>query len=137
MLVTLWWWLIWDVGGRIIMLATFFVMLMILYWICYQHPKSITNISNLSPTHLVYNIRHQHRCYRITMCRAGSFLIKLLLGISIKIYGIYESDRFVCVLLHVQIPDLSELACCSKIQSFVLVFILKMHILWLSSIILI
>ena len=29
MLVTLWWWPIWDVGGRIIMLATFFVMLMI------------------------------------------------------------------------------------------------------------
>ena len=26
MLVTLWWWLIWDVGGRIIMLATFFIM---------------------------------------------------------------------------------------------------------------
>ena len=25
MLVTLWWWLIWNVGGRIIMLATFFV----------------------------------------------------------------------------------------------------------------
>ena len=32
MLVTsLCWWLIWDVGGRIIMLATFFVMLMI-FW---------------------------------------------------------------------------------------------------------
>ena len=29
MLVTLWWWLILDVGGRIIMLATFFVMLAI------------------------------------------------------------------------------------------------------------
>ena len=29
MLVTLWWWLVWDVGGRIIMLATFFVMLVI------------------------------------------------------------------------------------------------------------
>ena len=29
MLVTLWWWLIWDVGDRIIMLATFFVMLVI------------------------------------------------------------------------------------------------------------
>ena len=29
MLVTLWWWLIPDVGGRIIMLATFFVMLVI------------------------------------------------------------------------------------------------------------
>ena len=29
MLVTLWWWLILDVGGRIIMLVTFFVMLVI------------------------------------------------------------------------------------------------------------
>ena len=29
MLVTLWWWLIWDVVGRIIMLSTFFVMLVI------------------------------------------------------------------------------------------------------------
>ena len=29
MLVTLWWWPILDVGGRIIMLATFFVMLVI------------------------------------------------------------------------------------------------------------
>ena len=29
MLVTLWWWPIWNVGGRIIMLATFFVMLVI------------------------------------------------------------------------------------------------------------
>ena len=35
-LVTLWWWLIWDVGDRIIMLATFFVMLVIfsMYLIC-------------------------------------------------------------------------------------------------------
>ena len=38
------------------MLATFFVMLMI--------PKSVTDITNLSPTHLVSNIRHQHRCNR-------------------------------------------------------------------------
>ena len=29
MLVTLWWWLIWDVGDRIIILVTFFVMLVI------------------------------------------------------------------------------------------------------------
>jgi len=26
-----------------------------------QHPESVTNISNLSPTHFVSNIRHQHR----------------------------------------------------------------------------
>ena len=66
MLVTLWWWLIWDVGGRIIMLATFFVVFnrSLTCWIGHQHPESITNISNLSPTHLVSNIRHKHRCYR-------------------------------------------------------------------------
>ena len=28
----------------------------------HQHPESVTNISNLSPTHLVSNIRLQHRC---------------------------------------------------------------------------
>jgi len=44
MLVTLWWWLISDVGGRIIMLATFFVMLVI-----FQCIKSVTNILNRSP----------------------------------------------------------------------------------------
>ena len=35
----------------------FFVMLVI-----FQCIKSVTNISNLSQTHLVSNIRHQHRC---------------------------------------------------------------------------
>ena len=46
------------------MLATFFVMLVIfsMYKIGHQHPDSVTNISNLSPTHLISNIRHQHRC---------------------------------------------------------------------------
>ena len=46
------------------MLVTFFVMLVIfaMYKIGHQHPESVTNISNLSPTHLVSNIRHQHRC---------------------------------------------------------------------------
>ena len=46
------------------MLATFSVMLVIflMYLIGHQHPVSVTNISNLSPTHLVSNIRHQHRC---------------------------------------------------------------------------
>ena len=47
---------------RIIMLVTFFVILVI--FPVYQHPESVTNISNLSPTHLVSNIRHQHRCNR-------------------------------------------------------------------------
>ena len=46
------------------MLATFFVMLVIfsMYKIGRQLPESVTNITNLSPTHLVSNIRHQHRC---------------------------------------------------------------------------
>ena len=48
MLVTLWWWLISDVFS--------------MYYIGHQHPESVTNISNLSPTHLVINIRHRHKC---------------------------------------------------------------------------
>ena len=46
------------------MLATFFLMLVILamYQISHKHPESVANISNLSPTHLVSNICHQHRC---------------------------------------------------------------------------
>ena len=53
-LVALWWWQIWDVGGRIIMLATFFVMLEIcpMYWIGHQHPESVINISNFSPIYV-------------------------------------------------------------------------------------
>jgi len=31
-------------------------------WWLFQCIKSVTNISNLSPTHLISNIRHQHRC---------------------------------------------------------------------------
>ena len=46
MLVTLWWWLISDLGGRIIMLATFFVKLRKLT-LCV---KSVTNIVIRSPT---------------------------------------------------------------------------------------
>ena len=33
-----------------------------LCWWYSQCIKSVTNISNLSPTHLVSNIRHQHQC---------------------------------------------------------------------------
>ena len=67
MLVTsLCWWLISDVGDRIIILLTFFVMLVIflMYQIGHQYPESVTNISNLSQINLVSNIRHQHRCKR-------------------------------------------------------------------------
>ena len=34
-------------------------------WWCSEYIKSVTNISNLSPTYLVSNIRHQNRCNRI------------------------------------------------------------------------
>ena len=49
------WWLISDVGGKIIMLATFFVMLVTfsVYKIGHQHLKIITNTFGLqhpSPT---------------------------------------------------------------------------------------
>ena len=61
MLVTLWWRLIWDVGRRIIMLATFFVMFSNLFnrsptsWIGHQHLKLVANtfdLQNPSPTSL-------------------------------------------------------------------------------------
>ena len=55
MLVTLWWWLIWDVGGRIIMLATFCVMLVI--FSMYEIGMYETNILNRSPTSQTC---HQH-----------------------------------------------------------------------------
>ena len=41
MLVTLWWWLIWDVGGRIIMFATFF-----------RYVGDFLNVLNRSPISL-------------------------------------------------------------------------------------
>jgi len=63
MLVTLWWWPIWDVGGRIIMLTTFF------RWWFFQFIKSVTIDSPTSwigHQHLkfVTNIRHHHQCHR-------------------------------------------------------------------------
>ena len=44
--------------------GVFFGMLVIfpMYQIRHQHPDWVTNISNLSPTHLVTDIRHQYRC---------------------------------------------------------------------------
>ena len=38
-----------------------------LCWWSSQCIKSVTNISNLSPTHLVSNIRRQHRCNSLKM----------------------------------------------------------------------
>ena len=66
MLVTLRWWLISDVGGRIIMLATFFVMLVAeslcwrLFSLCWWFSQcilSVTDILNGSPTSQTC---HQH-----------------------------------------------------------------------------
>ena len=45
MLVTLWWWPIWDVGARITILVTFSVISVI-----FECIKSVTNILNRSPT---------------------------------------------------------------------------------------
>ena len=41
----------------------------------HQHPELVTNILNLSPTHLVSNIRHQHRCNQ-NDCLVGKFWIR-------------------------------------------------------------
>ena len=47
MLMTLWWLLISDVDGRIIMLATFFVMLMICQWLDSDLiPRLLENFEN-------------------------------------------------------------------------------------------
>ena len=77
------------------MLVTFFVMLMIIsiYQIGHQHPELVTNISNLSPTHLVCNIRHQHRCNRflpikktVAICEnVNIFLWKMILNLWVEI----------------------------------------------------
>ena len=66
MLATALCWLLYD-GDRIIILATTFIMLVILNrfpLMTHQHLKSVTNIPK-SPTHFVSNIRYQHRCSRI------------------------------------------------------------------------
>ena len=53
----------------------FFVMLLIfsMYLIGHQHPESVTTISKLSPTHLVSNIRHQHRCNLKLFCHSSTY----------------------------------------------------------------
>ena len=65
MLLTLWWWLIWDVGGSIIMLATFIVMVIFSNVLnrsptsqtCHQHIWSSTSVTNIDVTiHSVCNI---------------------------------------------------------------------------------
>ena len=54
-----------------------------LCWRFSQCFKSVTNISNLSPTHLVTNIRHQHRCNRLMIIQKVAMAN---LGISLEVY---------------------------------------------------
>ena len=59
MLVTLWWLYDWF---EMLVAESLCWRLFSLCWWFSQCIKSVTNISNLSPTHLVFIIRHQHRC---------------------------------------------------------------------------
>ena len=54
-----------DRFEKLVAETIFFVMLVIfsMYLIGHQHPESVINISNLSPTHFVSNICHQHQFY--------------------------------------------------------------------------
>ena len=53
----------------------FFAMLVIfaMYLIGHQHSETVTNISKLSPTQLVWNIRHQHRCNHFKYTPSAEF----------------------------------------------------------------
>ena len=63
MLVTsLCWWLYDGDWFEMLVAESLCWWLFSLYWWFSLCIKSVTNISNLSPTHLVSNIRHQHRC---------------------------------------------------------------------------
>ena len=63
MLVTsLCWWLYDGDWFQMFVAESLCWRLFSLCWWFSQCIKSVTNISNLSPTHLVSDIRHQHRC---------------------------------------------------------------------------
>ena len=66
-----------------------------LCWWFSQCIKSVTNISNLSPTHLVSNIRHQHRCNRFLWLnqRVFVFAIFQLVRLVVKLQKIYSSSQ--------------------------------------------
>ena len=68
MLVTTLCWWFYD-GDRFKMLVTESLCwrLFSLCWWFFQCIKSVTNILNVSPTHFVSNIRHQHRCHLISI----------------------------------------------------------------------
>jgi len=53
-----------DVGNNVM-----FVILSGHQKIGHQNLKSVTNILNLSPTHFVSNICHQHRCHHIMILK--------------------------------------------------------------------
>ena len=55
-----------------------------LCWRFSQCIKSVTNISNLSPTHLVSNIRHQHRC-NLMFCYFHCFESQVIWGKFMKL----------------------------------------------------
>ena len=63
------WWLIFDVGAKLLMLVT---------WL-------VTNIQNLSPTHLVTKIRHQHRCNRQNPVLTVFFSSEILRWLKMRI----------------------------------------------------
>ena len=52
----------------------------LLCWWFFQCIKSVTNILNLSPTHLVSNIRHQHQCNRLDCPDQTHFIFEINVG---------------------------------------------------------
>ena len=48
----------------------------------HQHPESVNIISNLSPTHLVSTIRHQHRCNQVYKSKSTVWIRKTFLTSS-------------------------------------------------------
>ena len=71
------------------MLVTFFVMLVIfsMYLIGHQHPESVTNILNLSPTLLISNIHHQQQCYQKLNYEALDSIKKMFVIPNVKHFG--------------------------------------------------
>ena len=61
MLVALWWWPVWDVGGRVIVLVTFF--------------RYVGDFLNVLNRYLVSDLRHQHRCNLDAMINDESVIL--------------------------------------------------------------
>jgi len=109
MLVTLWWWQIWNVGGRIIMLVIFTI-----YLIGHKHPESVTNISNLSPTNLVSNISHQHPCNPLTPSYPWNIILVTSFATTDEIHNSITRSTFSFETTSV---DTSQLCATSKESS--------------------